>query len=223
MISRFYLASQEPHITTHRNKWQVGRSYLSGWIILILITTGYLSWIAYRLLVKPAWVIRLPPTFVEILQLADWGLAITLAVLWVGLLWHHTQLSPRSTFQPLNQEQLYELSPEDFERYVAKLYRLKGYQVDHRGRSGDHGVDLELTGEGYKRAIVQCKRYRGTVGEDVVRDLYGTLLHERVSRAFLVTTGDISSAAYNWAEGKPITLIDGMTLVSVAQSLIESL
>ena len=120
----------------------------------------------------------------------------------------------------MNLAELFDINPKEFEHYVADLFRLKGYQVNVRGRSGDHGVDLELTGAGYKKAIVQCKRYRDTVGEKIIRDLYGTLLHEKVSRAFLVTTADISDAARRWAEGKPITLIDGPTLVSIASSLV---
>ena len=122
----------------------------------------------------------------------------------------------------MTREQLYELDPKTFEHYVAGLFRQKGYLVLVRGRSGDHGVDLELTGKAGKRAIVQCKRYRDTVGEKIVRDLFGTLLHERASRAFLITTADISEAAINWAKGKPITLINGEMLVEIASSLSEN-
>ena len=57
------------------------------------------------------------------------------------------------------------------------------------------------------------------MGEKIIRDLFGTLLHERASRAFLVTTAEISDAAYKWSQGKPITLIDGETLVAIATSL----
>jgi restriction system protein len=88
-----------------------------------------------------------------------------------------------------------------------------------RGRSGDHGVDLELTAPDRRHAIVQCKRYRDTVGEEIVRSLFGTMLHETAYHAFLVTTADISEAARIWAAGKPLTLIDGPTLVQIATSL----
>jgi restriction system protein len=117
---------------------------------------------------------------------------------------------------------MYELSPKAFEHYVAGLYRRKGYHVVVRGRSGDHGVDLELTSAGGRRAIVQCKRYRDTVGEEIVRGLFGTLLHETAHHAFLVTTADISAAARAWAAGKPMTLIDGTTLVEIAAAVDDS-
>ncbi|MCB0000495.1 MAG: restriction endonuclease, partial [Anaerolineales bacterium] len=41
----------------------------------------------------------------------------------------------------------------------------------------------------------------------------------RAAHAFLVTTADISDAAREWAQYKPITLIDGETLVQIATSL----
>jgi restriction system protein len=103
---------------------------------------------------------------------------------------------------------------------VAAIFRRKGYQVRLTGGSGDHGVDLELHDlRSSRRAIVQCKRYQNTVGEELVRELYGTLLHELAYHAFLVTTADISDAAREWAQGKPITLIDGAALVEIDAAL----
>ncbi len=68
-----------------------------------------------------------------------------------------------------------------------------------------------------ERAVVQCKRYRGVVGEAVVRDLYGVMQHEKAPRGFLVTTGGISAAAGRWVRDKPIELIDGPRLASWPQ------
>ena len=81
------------------------------------------------------------------------------------------------------------------------------------------GVDLELTKPDGKRAIVQCKRYRSTIGPDIVRELYGTLIHEKVAHAFLVTTADISDSAREWSLGKPMTLIDGEALSRITAVL----
>ncbi len=118
-------------------------------------------------------------------------------------------------------DELYDLSPQEFEQYVARLFRKKGYTVTHRGRSGDKGVDLELERTGGKRAIVQCKRYRRPVGPEVVRELFGTLVHERVSHAFLVTTANISKSAREWTQDKPMTLIDGSLLIQVSENMMQ--
>ena len=85
---------------------------------------------------------------------------------------------------------------------MARLFRRKGYRVEMRGGSGDHGVDLIVTNRKRRKAIVQCKRYRNQIGPDIVRELYGTLMHEKAAHAFLVTTASISQSAQEWARGK---------------------
>lgn len=105
-----------------------------------------------------------------------------------------------------------QLSPEDFEEMVAGLFELEGFTAQTTKRSGDGGVDLYLQ-RGDSFSIAQCKRYRGTVGEEVVRDLYGTMLHQQAQGAFLVTTGRISEPARSFAAGKPLRLFDGQYLL----------
>lgn len=196
-----------------------GRRYVRGWIVLVILTAVFIAWIAYRLLMAPSWP-DLFPVVGEMIDLAEMASAFTLTFLWVGLWWRHHNRDKRPyPVKAVNLGGLYQLSPKDFEKYVATLFRQKGYKVTLRGRSGDHGVDLELMGQDGRKAIVQCKRYQNTVGEDIVRELYGTLIHERAMRGFLVTTAEISDAAESWARGKPITLIDGPTLVEIAGSL----
>lgn len=219
MLSRNYLIGKVRYTVTDRNSTSGKHGFISGWLIMAMLTAGYVFWLIYRWQVQPGWLEILPSFFGELLDLIEMAMAMTLILLWAGLLWRQYSRISRATGKNLNKDQLYELSPKAFEHYVADLFRQKGYRVVVRGKSGDHGVDLELFGFGQKRAIVQCKRYRDTVGEVTVRDLYGTLLHERASRAFLVTTADISDAAHLWATGKPMTLIDGDTLVDIAASL----
>ena len=81
------------------------------------------------------------------------------------------------------------------------------------GGNGDHGVDVLVQTDEGEKWVVQCKRYSGSVGEPVVRDLYGTLLHEEAQRAYLITTGGLTRQAVDWAAGKPIVLYDGEGLV----------
>ena len=112
-------------------------------------------------------------------------------------------------------EDLMALSPEAFERLVAKVFAFQGYQVNHVGGTSDHGVDIIVKNAQGERWIVQCKRYRGSVGEPVLRDLYGTLLHEGASGAYLITTGTFTQGAKDWADGKPIILQDGEEFVNL--------
>jgi restriction system protein len=199
-----------------------GRPYRTGWIFVGTLTAVYLLWLWIRLTLQPAWLDALPDLVNEMVNLIELGWGLTLAILWIVLVWRYRQRTNAARSDVPDLEELVSMDPGAFERYVAGLFHQKGYGVVQRGRSGDHGVDLELTSPTGKQAIVQCKRYQGTVGEDVVRDLFGTLMHERVARAFLVTTGEISGAAKLWANGKPLTLIDGNTLLGIASSLADS-
>jgi restriction system protein len=109
-------------------------------------------------------------------------------------------------------DQLKALDPIVFELFVGSLFERMGYAVRTTPASGDQGIDLILYKDS-RTAIVQCKRYEGSVGQPVVRDLYGTMVHNRVDEAYLVTTGTISLPARQWAMGKAIHLVDGNELV----------
>lgn len=113
--------------------------------------------------------------------------------------------------------QMLALDPAEFEVWIGMMFRLNGYRVRNTQYSGDHGVDIEVSRPPMSTGLVQCKRYRGTVGERVVRELYGTLIHERGDKAWLATTGAISRQAREWATGKPIELWDGQKLVELAR------
>jgi HJR/Mrr/RecB family endonuclease len=111
------------------------------------------------------------------------------------------------------------LEPLEFENWVAMLYQLIGYKVRNTREVADHGIDLVVTDAHVRYGLVQCKRYRGTVGEPVVRDLYGTLPHENADFGWLVTTGGISKQARAWAlaGNKPLELWDGQKLIELSR------
>lgn len=110
-------------------------------------------------------------------------------------------------------QQLKSMAPDQFEELVAATYRGLGYRAKRVGHSGDHGVDVLMRGDDGQKWIVQCKRYRDTVGEAIIRELYGTMVSEKAARAIMVTTAQITQPAEIWARGKPIDLIDGFGLL----------
>jgi len=165
-----------------------------------------------------AWVLADPVWDGEFFTLMQMAMGLTLAVVWGVLFWKWK----RPSAKPIpTLDDLHALTPLEFEEYTAQLFRQKGYNATLRGGSGDMGVDVMLTKDDGKRAIVQCKRYRHTVGPDIVRELFGTMVHERVHHAFLVTTADISDGARKWAANKPLTLIDGTLLLEIVAALEE--
>lgn len=112
-------------------------------------------------------------------------------------------------------EDLLLMTPDNFEALIAALFQAYGYQTQVSGGNADHGVDVIVHPAEDEKWIVQCKRYSGSVGEPVVRDLYGTMLHEDAARAYLMTTGSFTRQATDWASGKPLLLYDGEALIKL--------
>jgi restriction system protein len=110
------------------------------------------------------------------------------------------------------------VSPAGFERLAQRLLRAAGFiNTTITGRSGDGGID----GVGiYRLSLVsfpvffQCKRYKGTVGPDKVRDFRGAMAG-RGDKGLLITTGAFTREARTEATrdgAPPIDLIDGEQL-----------
>jgi len=114
-------------------------------------------------------------------------------------------------------EALRNLSPDEFENVVAKFFESIGYRSRVSENVQDHGVDVFVYDGKGEKWVVQCKRYRGVVGEPILRDLLGAMLHEKATRAFLMTTGTISQKAREWIQDKPITVYESEGLVRLLQ------
>jgi restriction endonuclease Mrr len=105
-------------------------------------------------------------------------------------------------------DDLLNLSPVEFEKWVkTNIFEKEGWQVTETKVTGDGGIDLILKRED-EHSIVQCKRYRHTIGEPLLRDFYGAMISEGVSKGYFVTTGLFSLSALKFADNKPIELID---------------
>jgi restriction system protein len=184
-----------------------------------LVSGLFFAWLFLHYVMQPAWLMALPGGLREALLLVELAGMVTILALWLLVIWQTWKTYEPETLHVLQIDELNALSPDQFEHYVADVFRAKGYKVKVRGGTGDLGVDLEVFAAPGKKAVVQCKRYQSTVGAKTVRELYGTLRHERAAHAFLVTSAEISSSARSWAREKPLTLIDGTTLVSIAAAL----
>ena len=67
------------------------------------------------------------------------------------------------------------------------------------------------------KIVIQAKRYTGVVGVSAVRDLWGTISHEGAMKGILVTTSEYGPDAYEFARGKPITLLNGGKLLHLLE------
>lgn len=112
-----------------------------------------------------------------------------------------------------------------FERLCQRLLRESGFtRVEVNGKSGDGGID----GVGVLRVnlisfqvLFQCKRWKGSVGSDVVRNFRGAM-QGRADKGLVITTGTFTAEARREAtrDGAPaIDLIDGEALCLLMKDL----
>lgn len=114
-------------------------------------------------------------------------------------------------------EQLRGMDGVEFEHWVADLFRRAGFLVNVTKVSGDHGIDLLASLPG-RLIAVQCKRWDGTVGEPIVRDLYGAMTAVNAHSGCLVTTGSFTAQAHQFAKGKPLSLLDFDSVMEAVRS-----
>lgn len=185
--------------------------------ISVLWLIGY-GWLAYRLWshgLHTGWL------FNSLLALTTVLLGVVVVLGWRAVGWQWLRgWRQGGKWRALSLADTVRLAPSAFEDYVAhRIFARQGYQVFNTPDTKDGGIDILVTDDDGRQAVVQCKRYKGTVGSATVRELYGTMIHTGAERAYLVTTAEISNDARRWAAGKPLILIDGVRLVQLAHAM----
>lgn len=112
------------------------------------------------------------------------------------------------------------LTASDMASLVTAFYQRQGYVVK---ASYDYGliggVDVELRRDG-QRTLVQCKPWRGKlVDVSVLRELYAVMQSGQVVAGVVLTTSAFTPDARVFAQGKPLTLIDGALLNDMVKSV----
>jgi hypothetical protein len=131
----------------------------------------------------------------------------------------------RDILHGLNQdENLAAMDWEDFEHLCRELFEkvfaTEGATVSVTQASRDQGVDAVILDPDPIRGgkiVIQAKRYVNTVDVSAVRDLWGVVSHEGAMKGLLVTTSQFGPDAYAFAQGKPLTLINGSELLHLLE------
>ena len=113
---------------------------------------------------------------------------------------------------------------EDFEHLVREVFEKEfassGGEVKVTRASRDGGIDAVAFDPDPIRGgkiVIQAKRYTNTVGVSAVRDLFGSVMNEGATKGILVTTANYGPDAYEFAKGKPLTLLNGNNLLHLLE------
>lgn len=113
---------------------------------------------------------------------------------------------------------------QDFENLIREIFEKEfvssGGEVKITQASRDGGVDAIAFDPDPIRGgkiVIQAKRYTNVVGVSAVRDLFGTTVNEGATKGILVTTADYGPDAYEFAKGKPLTLLNGSNLLHLLE------
>ncbi len=113
------------------------------------------------------------------------------------------------------------MSGLEFERFMANLFRQKGYAVEETKATGDQGVDLLLPDFEGKRIAVQLKRYTGPVGNAAVQATFAGMAHYQANKGWIITTSTFTKSARELARSTSVRLIDGKELAQWLEDLRE--
>ncbi len=117
---------------------------------------------------------------------------------------------------------LLKLSPYDFEKEVAKMFQMDGFEAKVTSKSNDGGKDIILNKNG-KVYLVECKRYKkeNKVGREALQKFFAAVYELNAEGGYFITTSDFttSAIAYPKAIDNKIKLINGEKLVDAMKRL----
>jgi len=94
-----------------------------------------------------------------------------------------------------------------YEEYCGYYLRSKGYTgVWVTKKSHDHGADIIANRDG-TRIAVQCKFYKGKVGQSAVREVIRSMRHYDCKKGMVITNSCFSSGAIDRARRENVELI----------------
>ena len=110
-----------------------------------------------------------------------------------------------------------DLSPIEFEKEVARVFREIGYLANQTGQPGDGGVDVDVCGKDGRKIAVQCKHHSRPIGPAPIRELVGVIVIRGADLGVIVSLTGFTAKAYETAlqSQNPILLLDLEGLVQL--------
>ena len=102
--------------------------------------------------------------------------------------------------------QLDNLSPYEFEDWVARFLNLNGYQARTTKRSGDFGADV-IAFRGNTKIVISCKKYVGNLGIKCVQEIIAAMDYYNANEGWVASTSPhFSKQAYDLARSRGVRL-----------------
>lgn len=114
-------------------------------------------------------------------------------------------------FRALELADVDNMGPGEFEQYVGRLMKRRGYKTKVIGKVGDMGVDV-VAQNGAKKYAVQVKRYNQPVSRRAVSDAVAGKEHYACNAAMVVTNNYFTKGAMDLARSTKCQLVDRDTL-----------
>lgn len=115
-----------------------------------------------------------------------------------------------------------QISPYDFEEFVARLLSHNGYtQVDTTPASGDKGADVIAIDPNGRKTCFQCKHYKNSVGTAAVQEVIAAAQYYGCSSMAVITTSTFTRQARELAQQAGVFLMDRNYLSCLMENCIS--
>lgn len=95
-------------------------------------------------------------------------------------------------FLSVNYDELPKMHWRKFEELTAQFFKNDGYEVKIGPGRKDGGVDVIAT-KGESAIIIQCKKWKKTVGVGTVKELHDDMTYKRIDKGVVATIEGLSS------------------------------
>lgn len=113
-----------------------------------------------------------------------------------------------------------DMSPIEYEHFVADVLKQRGWEARLTKASGDQGVDVVAEKSG-KRVAIQCKLYSQPVGNAAVQEIIAGRAFEKTQFAAVVTNNTYTPAAKQLATSAGVLLLHHDQLPDLEFKLLE--
>lgn len=132
---------------------------------------------------------------------------------------------PESPFTPTvlahSSESFVEMDLNEFEKLVHTIFKQRGYSISEAESESEYEIDLVLKTD-TETAFVQFKKWKETeIDVTKIIKVYTAMKERNARHGIVITAGEFTSEALDFALGKALLLINGTDLSQMVETLNE--